>query len=307
MPINVRALLFITAMSTPALAVDPPAQERAAASFEQARAAFRRRDFVAAAAAFEQAARYVPHPVAWLDAAEAWGFAGEPVKAAIDYDRVASDPAADPKFRDEALARLRALKPRIATVVIQGDTGVRVALDQEASFDLPGTRRVTAGPHELTVYEPGRPPRKMLIEGRLGETTAVDVPSSPRPAREGDAFGTSDTARSSVPREARRAGETTRSSSVTPSVLAFGLGGIGLVATTVLGFRTLSAREDYDRSPTDATRDTFYRERLLTNLSLGVTAAALGTGVVLLLARRSPSPSPRVAFTPTSLRATIPF
>src|SRR5690348_15803406 len=67
----VLVILALLVAVAPASA-EPAAPIRATESFQQARAAFARREFTAAAAAFEQAAAYEPHPVAWLDAAEAW-------------------------------------------------------------------------------------------------------------------------------------------------------------------------------------------------------------------------------------------
>ena len=68
------------------------ARARAAESFRQAQAAFERRDFAAAAAAFETAAGFAPHPAAWLSAADAWQRAGEPARAADDCERARDVP-----------------------------------------------------------------------------------------------------------------------------------------------------------------------------------------------------------------------
>src|SRR3954468_1332556 len=81
---------------------DDAAHDRAAESFRQAQAAFQRRDFAAAAAAFEQAAGFEPHPAPLMNAADAWERANEWARAAEDCDRVLAMPAVDPEFRSTA-------------------------------------------------------------------------------------------------------------------------------------------------------------------------------------------------------------
>src|SRR4051812_39095386 len=85
----------------PARADDPSSGARARAdeSFRQAKAAFARGEFAAAAAAFEQAATFVLHPAPLMNAAEAWENAGEPVRAIEDCDRVSAIPDAGEQYR----------------------------------------------------------------------------------------------------------------------------------------------------------------------------------------------------------------
>jgi hypothetical protein len=64
-------------------------------------------------------------------------------------------------------------------------------------------------------------------------------------------------------------------------MVLFGVAVVGAGASTFFAVRTVGAHDDFDRTPTTATRDGFYRERLATNVALGVTAVAVGVGVTL--------------------------
>ena len=54
-----------------------------------------------------------------------------------------------------------------------------------------------------------------------------------------------------------------------------------MVATTVLGVQTLRIKSDYEDRPTENGADDFWSRRRLTNIFLGATLAAAGTGTVL--------------------------
>jgi len=272
-----RALVCVAMLmlvATRAIA-EPTANERAAESFQQARAAFGRREFTAAAAAFEQAAEYAPHPVAWLNAAEAWAKAEEPVKAATDCDRVLDDPTASAVHRKEAAARLEVLSRRVATLQIWGEG--RASLDGGAPFSLPSRRRSAAGPHVVSFMDSQR---RVDVTARTGEVTEVALeraPASAAPVRVAPPAPAPAPAPALVPLPAH-----SRSIPVV-SIVAFGAAALGAGATTFFALRTSSARDDFDTTPTAATRDSFYGARLATNVALGASVLALGLGVAFWL------------------------
>ena len=282
------ALIAVLFMAVIATAAEPTAHERAAASFQQARAAFARREFTAAAAAFEQAAQYEPHPIAWLDAAEAWANADEPLKAAVDCERALQEPEVSRGARDEAEARLKVLGKRIATLQIQGETGQRATLDGGAPFALPARKRTTAGRHVVSVTGGSAPAHDYEITTRIGETTSIDVtaPPVPPPPRE---------APPDVSSPPPRPSSTDRSIPVV-SFIAFGAAAVSAGATTVFAFRTMNARDDFNRTPTESTRDAFYRERLATNVLLGAAIVGVGIGVTFWLLSPAESRSSQVTW-----------
>ncbi|WP_394848947.1 hypothetical protein LZC95_16025 [Pendulispora brunnea] len=270
-----RAALLAAALllHTAPVRAEPTAHERASASFQQARAAFARREFTAAAAAFEQAAEYEPHPVAWLNAAEAWARADDPVRATTDCDRVLADRNAAATYRDEAKTRLETLGQRVATVDVRGNPTSLASLDGGPTFLLPARKRMAAGSHVITVTDAGSPRRFPITVG-LGETLLVDATSAPPPPPP----------LVSIPKEPASAKHPP-----TATWIAFGVSGAALASATVFGFRTMGARDDFNDSPTNGTRDAFYGERLATNVSLGVALVAAGVGLTLwLLAPSTP-------------------
>src|SRR4051812_10152240 len=103
---KVRRLIGLAALCLAGVArADAPSADehaRAAEIFGQAQAAFSRREFSAAAAAFEQAASFEAHPAALLNAAEAWEAVPDPARAAEDCDRVLAIPGVSPEFQHEA-------------------------------------------------------------------------------------------------------------------------------------------------------------------------------------------------------------
>ncbi len=75
-------------------------RERAAETFRQAEAAFARREYAGAAAGFEEAGRFVPHPKTFLNAAEAWELAGLAARAATACERALGLPDVPSALRD---------------------------------------------------------------------------------------------------------------------------------------------------------------------------------------------------------------
>ncbi|WP_394820979.1 hypothetical protein [Pendulispora albinea] len=275
--------LVASALPTPANA-EPTAHERASASFQQARAAFARREFTAAAAAFEQAAEYEPHPVAWLNAAEAWARADDAVRAASDCDHVLADPNAAASYRTEAESRLKTLGQRVATVQIRGRSGTVASLDGGANFSLPAQKRMTAGAHTVTVFD-GSAPRRFEVHVGLGETKELEtaLPSSPSTATGDPPAGAGGTPSALAKPTVLAAPAKSSKPPPTATWIAFGVSGAALACAGIFGLRTASARDDFSSSPTDATRDAFYRERLVTNASLGVALVAAGAGLTIWL------------------------
>src|SRR5438445_551534 len=132
------ALCFFGATS-PAFAgpATDDVHKRAAESFREAQAAFERREFAAAAAAFEQAARYEPHPAPLLNAADAWERVGDLARAAEDCDLVLAMPSLSEPSRADAERRLARLLPRVATLVVRGPRTALIRIDGGASFHPP--------------------------------------------------------------------------------------------------------------------------------------------------------------------------
>ena len=88
------------------------------------------------------------------------------------------------------------------------------------------------------------------------------------------------------------------------------LGGLGIAAGGVVGYFGYSARRDFDQLKEGCDKgacdlqlaETDKRERLITNVALGVGGAALGAALIVFLARPRSAPAPAPAPAPARLQ-----
>jgi len=271
---------------------DETAHKRAAESFRQAQAAFERREFAAAAAAFEQAAEFEPHAAPLLNAADAWERAGEPAHAADDCDRAFALPNATAAHRGEAQRCIERLGPKLATLDFRGPSTIAVRIDGGAQLIVPVRRRVAPGHHAVTVVDLGTSQTRVVeLDVGAGDARAVDVAPGVAPAPP----PTSAPPPPSPPPE--------RSSGVPTSAwIAFGVGGVAAAVATTFGLFTLGAKSNFDNGDTtQSTADAFHRDKAITNVAWIVAGAAAAAGVVLWAA----SPRAQVGVSPTAGGAAI--
>jgi len=260
------------------------ARARASQSFREAKAAFARRDYGAAAAAFEQAAKLAPHPAPWLNAAEAWEKRGDLVRAAEDCDHALDVPNGDEALRKEAEARLAQVLVQVGTIDVSGARSFSVRVDQREAQNAPFRLRVSPGEHHLLVTDlTTNEERSIDVESRAGEVASVDLgnaaPGAIRPTP-----------------EATSGGPPARRGPPLASWILFGVGGAFAVATGVAGGMTLGAQSDFNAAPSQEALDRFKTDRLLTNVFLGAAVVSAGVGATIWLL----GPSPREG---ASLRA----
>lgn len=224
----------------------------------------------------------MPHPAAWLSAADAWQRAGEPARAAEDCDRARAVPnlpdasAADHAdyARDAAQCTDR-VRSRVGLISVTGAGATAVRVDDGPEQVVPARQWVRPGQHTLTLVDlQTSRTRRLEVDVRPGEERSVDATTSaPPPAPPPAPIITSET--SAAP--ARRHGIPTA------SWVAFGLAVPAAVAYGVTGVMTLQAQQDFDASPGASARDTFYRDRAMADVSFAVALTAAAAGVVLLL------------------------
>lgn len=277
------------AASTTASAAEPPSAEaraQASATFREAQAAFARKDYAAAAAAFEQTARAVPHPATWLNAAEARANRGDWVGAAEDCDAALEIRDAGAALRAEANERLKAALQHVATLDVRGPRGLGARIDGGSSEPLPVRKRLAPGVHRVVRVEfaSGRE-ETIAVELAAGELKLLEVAGAATPPT------TPPTPTPRTPISAASSGPPTA------TWIALGVGAVFATSTTVLGLVTLGDKRAFDAAPSETGLDTFHRDRLLTNVSLGVTAVAVAAGFVFwALAPRAPGGRERAHF-----------
>jgi|SRR5580658_1616590 hypothetical protein len=299
MRVRIPAAVLITALQQNLAHAAPVPEEShrlAGESFRQAQAAFARREFAAAAAAFEQAARLEPHPSPLLDAEEAWELAGEPVHAAEDCDLVLAMPGLADRFRLEAARRLRALEPRVSTVEITGPPATLVRLDGAPEVVVPLHRRVAPGRHELVLIATASAPRSLTMELTPGETRTLDAGGLAPDVAVTPTHDQAEPVSSPIPsappsnpalRDSARGGPSSSAASrhvPTGSWVALGVSVASAAVGVGFGVSALNANSDYASTGAESDADAFRRDRVITNVAWGAAIASAVTGVVFWLA-----------------------
>jgi tetratricopeptide repeat protein len=289
--------------------------------FRQGETAFARRDFGAAALAFEKAARLAPHPAAWLNAAEAWARAGNLVLAGTDCDEVLAMQNVPSRPREEAARRLAWIESRLSRLDLRSASPLAVAIDKAPPVDLPQTIRVVPGKHQLTVIEPvDHRTTEIDVVLLAGQVIVLDLPLREGAQANGVAPGLEGASRSA---EKENENHENHENNETPAVdaaaahrdvelslppptaeshsfdqpllplpearsgpplsatLAFAASGVAIAVASVFGGLTLSAKSAYDEAPSQERADRFFARRLTTNVALVSAAVAAGTGALL--------------------------
>jgi hypothetical protein len=269
-------LFVLLALARAAPARGDDAHQRASESFREAQAAYERRDFAAAAAAFEQAGRYEPHPAPFLNAADSWERVGDFARAAEDCDSVLAMGGLTETQRTDGERRLARLITKVGTLTIHGPRTALVRLDGGVGFHPPATRRLAPGRHLVATDDlVTQSNRSLEVDLAAGTEKMLDV-ASPPPSEVSPPAAPRPTASAETP--------TARAASHPVPVSAWIAGGAALASAgvaTTFGFFTLASRDDYNRTPTLATRSAFYRNRLITDLAWGASAVSAIAAVVL--------------------------
>jgi hypothetical protein len=256
---------------------------RAAESFREAQAAFERRDYAAAAAAFEQAAHYEPHPAPLLDAADAWERLGDYARAAEDCDRVLSMPGAPQESRADAERRLARLLSNVATLTFRGPRTVLIRIDGGTASPPTTKRRLAPGRHVVAIDDlASQQNRVEEIVLAAGAEKVLDVTVAPPKA---DTPPVVEKPPVVPPPRSAEAPPSSSSSTFSrvplASWISLGLAGASGALAVTFSVMTMKSRDDYNHTPTIATRDAFYRNRLIANIGWGAAAALAATAVVI--------------------------
>ncbi len=276
---------------------DPRSIELARTLFDQAREAFARKSYSAAASAFEQSAAYVPHPSPWVNAAEAWILSGDPVRAAAACDRALAFPDIDAATRAQASERLDKVTPLVGTVEVTFAGPMSVRVDGLEARTLPTLLRLAPGAHSFEANNGSRS-FSWTSNVRAGAIERRQL------ALQGDKLGFRDTrstagtdsetatTRSNVLRASKEEGETTKGSGAPPtiSLVGFGVAAVAFGSATYFGVSALGDRDRWRDSGTADARSDFYRDRSLTNVSLGIGAlVAVASTILWITDHRRPS------------------
>lgn len=275
-------VLLLSCLGATASAAPTTAEkQKAAQSFQLGSAAYAKGDFAGAAAAFEQAALYAPHPSTLLNAAESWELAENPARAAQLCDRVLDSPNLEPQHRQAAQKQLARLEKKVGTIVVKAPAKARVEVDEHE--ETTPRVRVTAGAHKVKVIAPEGEAQTQSITIAGGESKELDFLTPPPPKPE-------DTP--PPPLVQKKKEDETEQAGGPPLAtwICFGAGAVASGAAVYFGVKTLQAKDAFDAQPTTAARDDFNSARLATDVAIGAAVAGIAIGFVLWV---TSSPSDR--------------
>ncbi len=248
-------------------------------AFERARQSFERREYRAAAEAFEQSADYVLHPAPLANAADAWARAGDNVRAARACDRALAISDIDRRTRAVTEETLGNVLRRVATLEIEGKPGISLRVDGESAGVVPLRMRLHPGTHVIEATDPSRgTTRRMTLVLDPGMTTTRAVHATGEPAKLEEAPG--------------RPSEKATSGPPLLTYAAYAVAAAGVGTGIYFGVSTLDARERWANDGSTDARSDFYRDRALTNVAFGVGMVAAVVGTVLWL---TASPGPKAS------------
>lgn len=262
------------------------------AAFKEGRAAFAKKDFTAAAAAFERALAIVPHAKTAYLAGLAYDEGGDVVRAASLFERALALGGLASEQERDARARIEAIDSKTARLTIDSPSASEVRVDDglveagrairlapgahvlRARFasgkETTATFRAVAGAFEVVpLTEPLDPP--VPPEERLPTPPPTNLPVPAPVAR---------------PRPRAPVAKTRGPSRLPYDVaggIAFGLSGIGLFSMIGLGEHAISVRDrfvDGGRVSEDL-HDQAVASRTGANVALALSIAFGATGVVL--------------------------
>jgi tetratricopeptide (TPR) repeat protein len=242
-----RIAAFISMLLVSASALAQSADTSAAELFAAGRAAFERKDYRAAARAFEHANVASPRAGARYNAAIAWELAGEPAQAADAYESAKAELVGEEKT--EAMRRLAALAPSLGVLVLT------VAPELSASVaHVAGARgalrvHLAPGTHVLRWTDAGKSyERAFSIEARETRTLTVEkalAVSAEATARTPTTLSQPPTVPMPVKPESEPIRDASGSSLGTIGWGLTGAGGALLLGGGIVGLLTLSKRSSY--------------------------------------------------------------
>lgn len=269
----VFAVAFFACIGAAEAAPSKADQEKARQSFTVGKAAYARGDFAGAAAAFEQAAFYAPHPSPLLNAAESWELAEKPARAAQLCDRVLEMPNIDAQFLKGAQQELAKVEKKVGTILVKAPARARIEVDEHE--ETTAKIRVMPGAHKVKVTDADGEARTQSVTVAGGESKDLDF-LTPGPPK------TEDTKPSPLV-EQKKDEESKRRGGGPPLAtwICFGAGAVATGVGVYFGIQTLGAKDDFDAHPTTTARDQFKSDRFATDVAIGVAAASLAVGFIL--------------------------
>jgi hypothetical protein len=255
-------------------------QSAARERFRQATEAHEKGDYRAAAELFEEAHRLSPAAGAKFNAGIAWDQAGEPSRAADDYETALEMGGLTEDEAKQAEERLGALRKTLGYLSIDEPVGATVSVEGMTAL-VPVRVHLSPGEHQVSGTR-GTTMKTFQFEIRAGEVKHVtlDFPSEARPAPPPKV------SQVPVPNVIEERPQAKPSHAMrTWGFVALGAGVVFSGVAAILGAQTLKARDAWDASGHHdlSKHDDAVELRTFTNVAWGGALVAGATGAVLLL------------------------
>jgi hypothetical protein len=276
------------APNTATSASETDARAAAKREFSAGDAAYAHGDFAVAAAHFEAAYRYAPHPAALLNAAEAWEGAKNFARAATLYAKYLREAPADAPARSSATQSLKQVAAKVAELDLSATGLTDLAVDDRPTdvavvYVEPGHHFVYARKGDRVVRSDVDVAAGSVTPVTLAapaEIAPVPLPPPVTPIPVGPAGLEVPSSITKPPPEEAPRTKTQASHGLPPWVVYVGSGltAIGIAATIVSGLDTEHFKNDvYDANMTTANLDAGLDRQKRTNILLIATVGAAAT------------------------------
>lgn len=256
-------------------------QQKARTAYARGQELFQAGQFEEARTSFNEAFEAVPNPVVLLSLAECEVKLSQLPEAVTTLERYLAL-REDAPDRAQIEAKIATIKETPATLVITSDTpGARITLDgADTGKVTPAEVQVAPGAHVVQIAFSGEEGSTQSMTARYGQRHELSVELGARNLV--DPFGDGPVAAPTTAPTESATGASVSSEGAGPAAwVLVSVGAAGIVAGSVLGFMTLSAKNDFDQTPTADLADKGERLALFTDVAFGVGAVCLITGLVL--------------------------
>jgi hypothetical protein len=255
----------------------PEALAAAEAAVTEGRAAYANGDYVAAEAHFRNSLSQAPTSAAQYGLAMALDLQAKPTEAYDAFTALFALPDFASLPSDQAQSaqqRYSVLKTIPASVVV-----VANALEAQLEVDgapqagaVPFTLRLPAGTHTVRATAANYEAAEVTVEVKPAEQREINLTlkEAVKPAPAKPTTVTTTTA------------EPAPAPSKIPAYVTLGVAGAAAITGAIFGIQALSAKSDFDKSPTLRNADNVERNALIADMAFGVAFTLGITGVVLL-------------------------
>jgi hypothetical protein len=277
--LSILALLFI--VGAPYARADDAAEARR--RYNEGKAALEAGRYREAALHFEATGRLRKHAAAPYAAAMAWDKAEEPARAADNFHRALELPGLNNKSKKEAKERLELLEQSLGTVVVSGPEELVVQFEGSTEANPPARLHASPGINTLLVARDENIERRD-VKLNAGEVVELDVTEpiaepEPEPPPPASASATPE------PPPPPPVVEVDTDSKQTRKIIGYSAMGAGVLSAGVavtLGFKTMSARDDFEAERTQGSFDDAKQLRTWTNVAWAGAVVLGGVGAALV-------------------------